>query len=94
MWLNEGRRDEHLGRPLACAAAALCLTAVLAGCGGTEEWVKPGASETERDGDRAACLNQSYEMMPSAQGPRRAINQERFRRCMGERGYKFKKPGE
>jgi hypothetical protein len=34
---------------LACSFAALCLATVLAGCAPTEEWVKPGASDADRD---------------------------------------------
>ena len=68
--------------------------AVLAGCGGTEQWVKPGASDAERDRDRAICLNESYDTMPSAHRAQRVLNQDRFQRCMGERGYTFRKTGE
>ncbi len=79
---------------LACAAAVLCLAAVQAGCGATEEWVKPGASDADRDRDTATCINESYDTMPSAHGAQRVLNQDRYRRCMSERGYAVRKTGE
>ena len=73
----------------------LALTGFLAaGCEATEEWVKPGTSDVERDRDVTACLTASQETIPSAQGPRRVLNQDRYRRCMNERGYTVKKAGE
>ena len=93
-WLHESRlcgRRQHIR---ACAVAVLCLTAALAGCGATEQWVKPGASDAERDRDRAICFNESYDTIPSAHGAQRVLNQDRFQRCMSERGYTVMKTSE
>ena len=76
------------------AIAGFCLAAVLAGCEATESWVKPGASDAERDRDSAACIYQSYDIRPSPQGAHRVLNQDRYRRCMSEQGYAVKKAGE
>ena len=93
-WLHESRLRVRRQHTLACAVAVLCLMAVLAGCETTEQWVKPGASDAERDRDRAICFNESYDTMPSAHRAQRVLNQDRYQRCMGERGYTVKKAGE
>jgi len=74
--------------------AILCLAAVLAGCAPTEEWVKPGVSDAQRDRDASECLFASAETVPTAQGPQRRLNRDRYRRCMNDRGYTVKKTGQ
>jgi len=91
--LHEDRRIPCRGA-LACTVAAFCLAAVLAGCAPSEEWIKPGVSDTQRDRDAADCLFASADIVPTAQGPQRRLNQDRYRRCMSERGYAVKKAGE
>lgn len=90
---TESRRGPRR-HALAFAAAILCLAAVQAGCEATEEWVKPGASDADRDRDMMACIVETSEPVPSAQGTRRVLNQDRYRRCMSERGYTVRKAGE
>jgi len=65
-----------------------------AGCKATEEWVKPGVSDAQRDRDMSECLIASADTVPTAQGPQRRLNQSRYRRCMSDRGYAVKKAGE
>ena len=67
---------------------------LVAGCASGEEWVKPGASYEQRDRDMAECLFASAETVPTAQGYQRRLNQDCYRRCMNERGYTVKKPGD
>ena len=95
-WIHdspERLRGPRRPRSLAFAVTVLCLAAVQAGCEATEEWVKPGASDADRDRDTMACLAESSDTVPSAQGPRRVLNQDRYRRCMSEKGYTVRKTG-
>jgi hypothetical protein len=73
----------------------VALTCILgAGCTSGEEWVKPGASDAQRDRDTSECLFASAETVPTSQGYQRRLNQDRYRRCMSERGYTVKKTGD
>jgi len=74
--------------------AAIHLAAFLAGCAPTEEWVKPGASDADRDREASECLVASVDTVSSAQGPQRRLNQDRYRRCMSDRGYTVRKAGQ
>jgi hypothetical protein len=76
-------------------AVLIALTGFLwAGCTSGEEWVKPGASDAQRDRDTSECLFASAETVPTAQGYQRRLNQDRDRRCMSEQGYTVKKTGD
>lgn len=63
-----------------------------AGCAssGSSEWVKPGATSEALARDKNDCLADSMETAPSAQGPQRRLNQDRYRRCLEARGYELK----
>ncbi len=96
-WTHESRESRRGPRrccSISCAVAILCLAAVLVGCEATEEWVKQGASDAQRDRDASECLVASAETAPTAQGPQRRLNQDRYRRCMSDRGYTVKKAGQ
>jgi hypothetical protein len=68
---------------------ALGLALGLAGCGGASSgaWVKPGVTEEQRGKDTLECLTDSSAMVPGPSGPRQVVNQDRYRRCMMDRGY-------
>ena len=71
------------------ALATLLAVGLLAGCSASarEGWTKPGMTQQELDRDTADCLVQAQSVVGSAQGPRTSVNQDRYRRCMQERGY-------
>jgi len=61
---------------------------LLAGCTSTSGgWVKPAMTEEELKQDTASCLLNSRMVVPSREGPRTTIDQDRYRRCMADRGY-------
>ena len=62
--------------------------ALLAGCSSTSDgWMKPGMTKEGLDQDTASCLVNSSAVVPSPQGPQNVIDQDRYRRCMADRGY-------
>jgi hypothetical protein len=66
----------------------LLLGSALAGCatsGGT--WTKPGVTEQERGRDTMDCLTEAKRVTPGVGGPAESVNQDRYRRCMTDRGY-------
>ena len=69
--------------------AGLLVATLIAGCSASarEGWTKPGMTQQELDRDTADCLVQAQSVVGSAQGPRTSVNQDRYRRCMQERGY-------
>jgi hypothetical protein len=72
----------------------LLVAVILAGCAPAEEWGKPGASDAQRDRDAADCLFESSNTVPTKEGPQQRLNQDRYWRCMSQRGYAVKKAGE
>jgi hypothetical protein len=70
--------------------AALFLSSGLAGCAssGGDTWTKPGATEQQRSRDTMDCLTEAKRVTPGVGGPPvESVNQDRYRRCMAERGY-------
>jgi hypothetical protein len=66
----------------------LLLGAALAGCATSgDTWTKPGATEQERSRDTMDCLTEAKRVTPGVGGPTETINQDRYRRCMTDRGY-------
>jgi len=61
----------------------------LAGCASStaDAWTKPGATDQERGRDSLDCLTQARRVMPGPGGPTETVNQDRYRRCMADRGY-------
>ena len=60
----------------------------LAACASSSEtWTKPGVTEQERGRDTLDCLNDARRVTTGPGGPEAQINQDRYRRCMTERGY-------
>jgi len=69
------------------SSSALGL-ALFAGCSSTSDgWTKTGMTKEELDQDTASCLLDSRATAPSRQGPRLIVDQDRYRRCMADRGY-------
>jgi hypothetical protein len=66
----------------------LILGSALAGCATSgDTWTKPGATEQERSRDTMDCLTEARRVTPGVGGPTETINQDRYRRCMTDRGY-------
>jgi hypothetical protein len=70
------------------------ILALLAGCSSSsrEGWTKPGGSEQELGRDTSDCLAQAQTTGGGLQGPRIVVDQDRYRRCMIERGYTVSPP--
>jgi hypothetical protein len=68
-------------------SSAVGLT-VLGGCSSTSDgWMKPGMTKEELGQDTANCLLDSSMVVAGLRGPRNTIDQDRYRRCMADRGY-------
>jgi hypothetical protein len=66
----------------------LLLGTALAGCATSgDTWTKPGVTEQERGRDTLDCLNEAKRVTPGVGGPAESVNQDRYRRCMTDRGY-------
>ena len=76
-------REPALG---ALVVAALVL---LTGCASSSssQWTKAGATEQQVNRDTADCLAQAQIVTSGPSGPRTEIQQDRYRRCMVDRGY-------
>jgi len=61
----------------------------LAGCASStaDTWAKPGATDQERGRDSLDCLTQARRVVTGPGGPTETVNQDRYRRCMADRGY-------
>jgi len=68
---------------------SLTALGLLAGCASSSsDWAKAGASDQELGRDTADCLAGAQMMVSGGQGPpRTVIQQDRYRRCMTNRGY-------
>jgi hypothetical protein len=67
----------------------LILLGLVAGCvsSGAGGWTKPGATEEQANHDSADCLFGAKKIVPSREGPRTIVDQDRYRQCMANRGY-------
>jgi hypothetical protein len=76
-------------RSRACRPALVALLAMLTGCAsaGSGGWTKPGMTEEQLGHDTTRCLSEAREIVPSRDGPRTRIDQDRYRRCMEGLGY-------
>ena len=68
------------------SSSALGL-ALLVGCSTSDGWTKTGMTKEGLDQDTADCLLNSRATVPSREGPRIIVDQDRYRRCMADRGY-------
>lgn len=68
--------------------ALVVALGLVGGCAsGSAGWAKPGMTEQELERDTMQCLAQSQQMAPGRDGPRTAVDQDRYQRCMTARGY-------
>ena len=67
----------------------LSLAVALAGCASSasDTWTKPGVTEQQRGRDTLDCLTEAKRVTPGPGGPVEQVNQDRYRRCMTDRGY-------
>ena len=70
-------------------AAVLVLATGLTGCASSgDTWTKTGVTEQERGRDTLDCLTEAKRVTPGVGGPPvETVNQDRYRRCMTDRGY-------
>jgi len=73
----------------AALSFVLLLSSCLMGCAssGGDTWTKPGVTEQERGRDTLDCLTEARRVTPGPGGPVEQVNQDRYRRCMMDRGY-------
>jgi len=73
----------------------LCVVAVLlvGGCATAESRVysKPGVTAEQRERDKSDCLLDARVTTAGPEGPRMTVNQDRYHRCMANRGYTLDK---
>ena len=69
---------------------SLTVLGLLAGCASSgSDWTKAGATEQQIGRDTTDCLAGAQITVAGSPGapPRTVIQQDRYRRCMNERGY-------
>ncbi len=66
--------------------AAVLLTA---GCASADPYVytKPGATTEQKERDKTDCLFDSRITTQGPSGPQMRVDQDRYRRCMADKGY-------
>lgn len=66
-------------------AAVLLMT----GCASSDPYVytKPGATTEQKERDKTDCLFDSKETTHGPGGPPITVNQDRYRRCMTDKGW-------
>jgi hypothetical protein len=71
--------------------ARLLFAVVLlaAGCASSDSYVytKPGATKEQTERDKTDCLFDARYTSQGPDGPQMRINQDRYRRCMTDKGY-------
>jgi hypothetical protein len=74
---------------LSLISLSLMLSSVLAGCASSDSdtWTKPGVTEQQRGRDTLDCLTEAKRVTPGPGGLVEQVNQDRYRRCMMDRGY-------
>jgi hypothetical protein len=70
-------------------ARTLLAVALLAGgCAGADYvYTKAGATTEEKERDKTDCLFDARTTVPGRDGPQTRVDQDRYRRCMTDRGY-------
>lgn len=95
-YIRLGRRSNGAAVPwppessaMRTLVASLLTAGLLAGCASSSgaNWTKPGVSEQQIGKDTADCLAQAQIIRSGPQGPQTTIEQDRYRRCMTDRGY-------
>jgi len=67
----------------------LAAVLLVAGCAGSDQYVytKPGATTEQKERDKTDCLFDSKVTTQGSGGPQITVNQDRYRRCMTDKGY-------
>jgi hypothetical protein len=67
----------------------LVVILLMGGCAGADSYVysKPGGTAEQRERDKTDCLFDARTTVPGPDGPQSRVNQDRYRRCMADRGY-------
>jgi hypothetical protein len=70
----------------------LALVLLVGGCAGADYvYSKPGATTEQKERDKTDCLFDARTTVPSPDGPQIRVNQDRYRRCMTDKGYTLEK---
>ncbi len=71
------------------AVFVVSLVVGLAACASStsDTWTKPGVTEQQRGRDTLDCLTEAKRVTSGQGGPVQQVDQDRYRRCMTERGY-------
>jgi hypothetical protein len=67
----------------------LAVLLLVGGCAGTDAYVytKPGATTEQKERDKTDCLFDARTTTQGPDGPQMRVNQDRYRRCMTDKGY-------
>ena len=67
----------------------LAVVLMVAGCASSDPYVytKPGATTEQKERDKTDCLFDSSVTTPRMDGPQVRVDQDRYRRCMTDKGY-------
>ena len=67
----------------------LATALLMAGCASSDPYVytKPGATTEQKERDKTDCLFDSEETTRGPGRPPITVNQDRYRRCMTDKGY-------
>ncbi len=73
----------------AISIVVMAFGLLVAGCAssGSSGWTKEGATQEQVERDRLDCLMDARHTVPGINGPRQVVDQDRYRACMGARGY-------
>lgn len=66
----------------------LAAVLLMAGCASDSYvYTKPGATTEQKERDKTDCLFDSRITTQGPNGPQIRVNQDRYRRCMTDKGY-------
>src|SRR3954468_25005789 len=86
---SSSSRSSSAERPMRSLVVSLAALGLLDGCASSPGWTKAGASEQQVGKDTNDCLAAAQMIVGGRPGepPRTVVQQDRYRRCMVERGY-------
>jgi hypothetical protein len=67
----------------------LAAALLVVGCASSDPYVytKPGATTEQKERDKTDCLFDARITTQRPDGPQISVNQDRYRRCMTDKGY-------
>ncbi len=73
--------------------ALLAAVLLAGGCAGADSYVytRPGATTEQKERDKTDCLFDARIVTQRPDGPQISVNQDRYRRCMTDKGYTLEK---